>query len=537
MSSNLFDAYYFAHNCGRPYRRDETWLRFFGQIADHIVRDIQPHTVLDAGCAMGFLVEALRRRGVEAWGVDISEYAVQQAHPDVRPYLWVGSVLEPLPRRFDLIVCIEVLEHLPGTQAAEAVANLCRHTDDILFSSTPFDYKEATHFNVQPPEVWAEWFARNGFFRDVDFDASFITPWAIRFRRRSAPLPALVRAYERRFWSLWQENHALRTQAVADHQKKAEQARAMEDLQATVQALEQEKQRLSKENAMLSRLRSIVRSYRKQGKPSSPPLPPPGNVVDGTAILCNFCGTVFPRTGPNHSEFLACPTCGAIARERVVYHVVLHTLAQQAGQSCFPLWRTARALLSERHLLECSPRFHATRRAIYEDTLAAYLATDYDMKAHRADIQMDLTREADILPHKEKFDIVLCAHVLEHIPDYRKALQNLHTLLRPGGFLVLQVPVLEAAYTPVTWDEFHGDQTRVFHRFGFDLYDSLREIFSRVNIYVGQRHFPITSPEIAADKYAYLDTIPEAVREIGADSSTLFGLGIPDLCDAFLAFK
>lgn len=48
-----YDNFYFAHDCGRPYQRDEVWLRFFATIADRVVSDIRPCTVLDAGCAIG----------------------------------------------------------------------------------------------------------------------------------------------------------------------------------------------------------------------------------------------------------------------------------------------------------------------------------------------------------------------------------------------------------------------------------------------------------------------------------------------------
>ena len=137
---------------------------------------------------------------------DISPYAIQNVQADIQPFVRIGSVTEPFPQRYDLIVSIEVLEHLPKQEAEKAVENLCQHTDDILFSSTPFDYKEATHFNVQPPEYWAECFARNGFFRDIDFDASFITPWAVRYRRIPARLEQVVANYERKYWSLIQEN-------------------------------------------------------------------------------------------------------------------------------------------------------------------------------------------------------------------------------------------------------------------------------------------------------------------------------------------
>ena len=245
VSDNLYDANYFAASCGRPYCRDEEWLRFFGSIADHIVRDIGSSTVLDAGCAMGFLVEALRQRGVEAFGVDVSEYAIQNVYPDIQSYCWVGSVIDPFPQRYELIVCIEVLEHLRHHDAKEAVENLCCYTDDILFSSTPLDYKEATHVNVQPSEYWVELFARHGFFRDVDFDASFITPWAVRFRKTREPLARVIVAYERRLWLLLQENQARRELSIEQRKKLVDIERALGALRTQVKEREQAMQSLS----------------------------------------------------------------------------------------------------------------------------------------------------------------------------------------------------------------------------------------------------------------------------------------------------
>ena len=209
--SKLYDKNYFQNYCGRPYERDEVWMQNFGSIAENIVKKINPHTVLDAGCAKGFLVESLRNRGVEAFGVDISEYAIQQVYEPFKSYCWVASITDPFPQQYDLIVTIEVIEHLPKLESEQAIRNLCQHTDDILFSSTPFDYKEVTHFNVQPIEYWAELFAIEGFYRDVDFDASFITPWAARFVRKKTPKNRIVHDYERKFWLLWKENTDLRS--------------------------------------------------------------------------------------------------------------------------------------------------------------------------------------------------------------------------------------------------------------------------------------------------------------------------------------
>jgi GT2 family glycosyltransferase len=207
----VFDADYYAHGCGAlPYRRDETWLRHFGAIADRIVGDFHPFTALDAGCAMGLLVEALRNRGVRAWGIDISPYAISQVHPNVREFCTIGSVTDPLPRRYDLIVCIEVLEHVPQPDAELAIANFCQHADSVLFSSSPDDVVEPTHINLHSPEYWAEQFARHDFYRDVWFDGSFIAPWAMSFRRLRQPRHHIVSDYERRLSQLQEENRNLR---------------------------------------------------------------------------------------------------------------------------------------------------------------------------------------------------------------------------------------------------------------------------------------------------------------------------------------
>lgn len=223
QASDLYYARCFTTGYERPYKRDEEWLSFFGSVADRITSDIGPSTVLDVGCALGFLVESLRQRGIEAFGIDISEYAVQNVHPDVRPYCRAGSVTDPFAQKYDLIVCIEVLEHLAPQEVEGAVENLCQHSDDVLFCSTPPDYKETTRINVQPPEYWAELFARRGFFRDVDFDASFILPWAVRFRKAHGSVTQVIAAYERRLEQLERENQARREFGIEQRNELAAQ--------------------------------------------------------------------------------------------------------------------------------------------------------------------------------------------------------------------------------------------------------------------------------------------------------------------------
>lgn len=239
MDDASFDAYYFAHCCGVPYRRDEHWTRFFNAIAEHIVGKIQPTRVLDAGCALGLLVEALRALGVDAEGIDLSSHAIANVFDPIKPFCRHGSIADEFSSRYDLIVSIEVLEHMPVGEGEAAIANICRHTDDVLFSSTPHDYREPSHVNVQPLEYWAELFARHGFHRDVDFDASFITPWAVRFRRSAEPLPRIVRSYERQFWTLTSARNQARAFSVELQQRHGETLERLSAAEAKLLPTEQ----------------------------------------------------------------------------------------------------------------------------------------------------------------------------------------------------------------------------------------------------------------------------------------------------------
>lgn len=186
-NSYFFNEFY-ENNGGGNYMDREQWTPLFNKIADEIIELYNPKTVLDAGCAMGYLVEALRDRGVEAYGFDISEYTIARVREDIKPYCFVHSIDEALPenipQKFDLIITIEVLEHLYPEKGKEAIQNLCNYTNTIIFTSTPDDIEDCTHVNVQLLEYWARIFADNSFYRNLVTDVSFICPWAVVFEKR-----------------------------------------------------------------------------------------------------------------------------------------------------------------------------------------------------------------------------------------------------------------------------------------------------------------------------------------------------------------
>jgi SAM-dependent methyltransferase len=95
---------------------------------------------LDVGCATGFLVEALRERGLDAWGCDASAYAVEHAAPGAAGRVSLGDPSQRLPYsdgEFELVSALEILEHLPPAAVPGALRELRRVCSGICYVTTP----------------------------------------------------------------------------------------------------------------------------------------------------------------------------------------------------------------------------------------------------------------------------------------------------------------------------------------------------------------------------------------------------------------
>ncbi len=213
VSEAEYGESYYANHCGERYEHSEHWNRFFGNVADRIVSSLHPTSSLDVGCAWGFLVEALAERGVDSAGFDFSSYAISKVDASIADRCSVRSAADPIPGRYDLVTCIEVIEHMSVMDGHLAVANMTAVTDTVLLSSSPLDFVEPTHINVQPPAYWAALFAEHGFVHDLDYDGTFLTPWTMLFRRSLPTTPDLVRDYERVLWLTRTEANELRGEA------------------------------------------------------------------------------------------------------------------------------------------------------------------------------------------------------------------------------------------------------------------------------------------------------------------------------------
>ncbi len=210
-----------------------------------------------------------------------------------------------------------------------------------------------------------------------------------------------------------------------------------------------------------------------------PPWARPSSVERRAGAWCNVCGwSGSAFLGAFHAESATCPRCGSIARDR------------------FLLWCFTRRAkrVRGRRVLETSPRLGGEYREMMRRWFS-YRASDYDLGAHRADVQIDLQ---DIALPDASVDVVLTPHVLEHVPDTDRALAELHRVIAPGGRMYLQVPLLQGSTTPPSEPEFHADDTPVFWRFGWDLTDRLRARGFRTTVLVTAEYARLLRGERAA---------------------------------------
>jgi len=87
--------------------------------------------ILDFGCAKGFWVKALRHYGIDAWGIDISDYALKNCDPEISQYL---------SKKFNhanykALVSRNTLEHLHEKELAYNLRKLKKYTNLVFFTA------------------------------------------------------------------------------------------------------------------------------------------------------------------------------------------------------------------------------------------------------------------------------------------------------------------------------------------------------------------------------------------------------------------
>lgn len=152
---------------------------------------------------------------------------------------------------------------------------------------------------------------------------------------------------------------------------------------------------------------SMVRAWHLPGKQRCP--------------ICRSRLRAFLAHGDPPRSNARCPVCGSLERHRLDWLFMQRRTDLFDGQP--------------KSLLHVAPeKFFATRLSRIAGI--DYLSVDLDPK--RAMLQDDLT---DLSSPDDCFSVIYCSHVLEHIPDDRRAMAEMVRVLKPGGWALINVPV------------------------------------------------------------------------------------------------
>jgi SAM-dependent methyltransferase len=194
---------------------------------------------------------------------------------------------------------------------------------------------------------------------------------------------------------------------------------------------------------------------------------------------------------PNFRERLVCEKCGLNNRLRATYHLL---------GKLFPDLASKKVYITE----EVTPFYDLLKKRIPDLVGGEYFEGNPDRKVFVPQISREIRNEdlTGLTFPDNEFDLVISLEVLEHIPDYKKALAEIYRVLKPGGYFVFSVPFLEnkektlvrAKLENVTVEylfpaEYHGDPAAdkdclCFYHFGWDIFETLKKIgFSESGVY------------------------------------------------------
>lgn len=158
-------------------------LNWRAPIVVDVILDIFPdvESVIDMGCATGDIVKSFLNRGVEAYGLEGAETCLPFIEvPKNRMLVQDLRLPIVLSQRFDLVLCLEVAEHIEPEYAGQLVENMTIGSDKILTSMAPPKCLGHHHVNCQELKYWINKFNKVNYVFDLEITESFkkaFLPW------------------------------------------------------------------------------------------------------------------------------------------------------------------------------------------------------------------------------------------------------------------------------------------------------------------------------------------------------------------------
>lgn len=164
------------------YRYDGRWKPVAAEIAKHYGLKAGDK-ILDVGCGKAFLLYEFTQvvPGIHVAGVDISEYGIQHAKEEVRPFLRVGNAVS-LPfedKGFDFVISLNMIHNLYSYELDKALREIQRVGRKHRYIVTESYRNEEEKANLLywqltcemfcTPKEWEWWFERCGYTGDYSF--------------------------------------------------------------------------------------------------------------------------------------------------------------------------------------------------------------------------------------------------------------------------------------------------------------------------------------------------------------------------------
>ena len=153
-----FDADYFVNSRVSGYSDYQACEPIVRRLAGLVyfalrINGWKPGSMLDVGCAYGFVTKFFLEQGVDSYGTDVSNFALNMAHCDLKGRLH-NRALPDLKgykeKQFDLVTCFETLEHLPYSDIIPSVERLYEITKKMLILMPNIAYQ--ANFEEDPSD-------------------------------------------------------------------------------------------------------------------------------------------------------------------------------------------------------------------------------------------------------------------------------------------------------------------------------------------------------------------------------------------------
>lgn len=146
----------------RRLRGREKYRADYEVVASSVLRHLEFESVMDVGCANGFLLFPFQQAGKQVRGIDLSPDLLEVLPSELDPHVATGDFSEA-SGRFDLVCCVEVAEHIRPERSEELVEKLTELSDRwIYFSAAPPGQLGRGHINCRPLREWIDWFKAIG---------------------------------------------------------------------------------------------------------------------------------------------------------------------------------------------------------------------------------------------------------------------------------------------------------------------------------------------------------------------------------------